>query len=190
MPYTIVQGDVEASGLARIDVEPDQEESARPVAANDVALLGADKTAIVEPLANDVDPMGGVLAVTDVRADAKSGIKAGIVGNKRVYITTQTLSSAPVSLDYTVANAQGIATGTIVVQPPALTSADSVPKASDITVPVHTGGIVSVDVLDHVSYTGASALALGQTSRLMRASSAGSPSPRRTPYGTKLQYVG
>ena len=160
VPYTIVQGDVEASGLARIDVEPDQEESARPVAANDVALLGADKTAIVEPLANDVDPMGGVLAVTDVRADAKSGIKAGIVGNKRVYITAQTLPSAPVSLDYTVANAQGIATGTIVVQPPALTSADSVPKASDITVPVRTGGIVSVDVLDHVSYTGASALAL------------------------------
>ena len=80
-------------GLERIDVEPDQEESARPVAANDVALLGADKTAIVEPLANDVDPMGGVLAVTDVRADAKSGIKAGIVGNKRVYITAQTLPS-------------------------------------------------------------------------------------------------
>ena len=130
--------------------------------------------------------MGGVLAVTDVRADAKSGIKAGIVGNKRVYITAQTLPSAPVSLDYTVANAQGIATGTIVVQPPALTSADSVPKASDITVPVRTGGIVSVDVLDHVSYTGASASRWTETSRLIRASSAGSPSPRRTPYGTKL----
>ncbi len=79
-----------------------------------------------------------------------------------------------------MANAQGIATGTIVVQPPALTSADSVPKASDITVPVRTGGIVSVDVLDHVSYTGASASRWTETSRLMRASSAGSPSPRRT----------
>ena len=37
--------------------------------------FGADNTAIVEPLTNDVDPMGGVLSVTTVSAPADSGIK-------------------------------------------------------------------------------------------------------------------
>lgn len=41
----------------RIEVQAVTGDSAKPIAANDVALLGADNTAIVEPLSNDVDPM-------------------------------------------------------------------------------------------------------------------------------------
>lgn len=87
VPYTITQGSIPATGLARVEVQPATGEAAKPVAANDVALLGADNTAIVEPLTNDVDPMGGVLSVTTVSAPADSGIKIGLVSHKRVYIT-------------------------------------------------------------------------------------------------------
>lgn len=38
-------------------------DSAKPVAANDVALLGRTTPPSWEPLANDIDPMG-VLSVT------------------------------------------------------------------------------------------------------------------------------
>lgn len=153
VPYTITQGSIPATGLARVEVQPATGEAAKPVAANDVALLGADNTAIVEPLTNDVDPMGGVLSVTTVSAPADSGIKVGLVSHKRVYITARQVPTKPVALTYTVANASGTAKGTIVLQPPALTTSNSVPKASNINAQVRTGGIVSVDVLDHVAYS-------------------------------------
>lgn len=153
VPYTITQGSVPTAGLVRVDVQAVTGDAAKPVAANDVALLGADNTAIVEPLTNDVDPLGGVLSVTSVAADSQSGIKTGIVGNKRVYITARRVPTRPVQLTYTVANAAGSSTGVITLQPPALTSSNSVPKAGNITAQVRTGGIVSVDVLDHVTYS-------------------------------------
>ncbi|PJM78696.1 Ig-like domain-containing protein [Bifidobacterium scaligerum] len=151
--YTITQGSLPATGLARVEVQAVTGEAAKPVAANDVALLGADNTAIVEPLTNDVDPMGGVLSVTSVNADASSGIKVGLVSHKRVYITARQVPSKPVSITYTVANAKGSAKGTIILQPPALTAANSVPKADNVNTQVRTNGIVSVDVLDHVTYS-------------------------------------
>ncbi|MBW3081424.1 Ig-like domain-containing protein [Bifidobacterium saguinibicoloris] len=153
VPYTVTQGSIPATGLARVEVQPAAGESAKPVAANDVALLGADNTAIVEPLSNDIDPMGGVLSVTSVTADPASGIKTGLVSHKRVYLTARQVPTTPVEVSYTVANAAGTSTGTIVLQPPALATGNAAPKASNVNTQVRTGGIVSVDVLDHVSYS-------------------------------------
>lgn len=119
VPYTVTQGSIPATGLARLEVQPAAGKSAKPVAANDVALLGSNNTAIVEPLANDVDPMGGVLSVTSVDADPSLGIKTGLVSHKRVYLTARQVPTKPVEITYTVANAAGSSTGTIVLQPPA-----------------------------------------------------------------------
>ena len=160
VPYTVTQGSIPSTGLARLEVQPAAGKSAKPVAANDVALLGSNNTAIVEPLANDVDPMGGVLSVTSVTADAQSGIKTGVVSNKRVYITARQVPTEPVRISYTVANAAGSSTGVIVLQPPALTTSNSVPKAENITTQVRTEGIVSVDVLDHVTYSDGTTVSL------------------------------
>ena len=153
VPYTISQGSIPATGLVRVEVQPSTKESAKPIASNDVALLGSDNTAIVEPLNNDVDPMGGVLSITSVSAEASSGIKTGLVAHKRVYLTARQTPTKPVKVSYTVTNAVGAATGTITLQPPALSGANSVPKAGNVNTQVRTGGIVSVDVLDHVSYS-------------------------------------
>jgi large repetitive protein len=152
VPYTISQGSIEAQGLARLEVQPVAGESAKPVAANDVALLGADRTAIVEPLNNDTDPMGGVLSIISMNADPKLGIKTGLVAHKRVYITARQIPTKPVKLTYTVTNAAGSTRGTIVLQPPALTTSNTAPKATNVNTNVRTGGIVSVDVIDHVSH--------------------------------------
>lgn len=160
VPYTVVQGSIPATGLLRMEVQAVTGDAAKPVAANDVALLGADNTAIVEPLANDVDPLGGVLSVTSVAADSQNGIKTGLVSNKRVYITARRVPTEPVQITYTVANAAGSSTGVITLQPPALTSSNSVPKASNVTAQVRTGGIVSVDVLDHVTYSDGTTVSL------------------------------
>ena len=160
VPYTITQGSIPSTGLARVEVQAVAGDAAKPIAANDVALLGADNTASVEPLANDVDPMGGVLSVTSVTADAQSGIKTGVVSNKRVYITARQVPTEPVRISYTVAIAAGSSTGVIGLQPPALTTSNSVPKAENISTQVRSEVIVSVDVLDHVTYSDGTTVSL------------------------------
>lgn len=160
VPYTILQGSIPATGLARVDVHPVTKATAKPVAANDVALLGTDNTAIVEPLSNDIDPMGGVLSVTSVDVPSDSGIKAGLVDHKRVYVTAHQVPSKPIPIRYNVANAAGTATGTIVLHPPALAAESSTPTAGDINIQVRTGGIVSVDVLNHVTYSDSTTITL------------------------------
>lgn len=162
VPYTVTQGSIPSTGLARLEVQPAAGKSAKPVAANDVALLGSNNTAIVEPLANDVDPMGGVLSVTSVDADPSLGIKTGLVSHKRVYLTARQVPTKPVEITYTVANAAGSSTGTIVLQPPALTAGNSAPKASNVNTQVRTDGIVSVNVLDHVSHSDGTTVTLQQ----------------------------
>ncbi|MBW3091611.1 AAA family ATPase [Bifidobacterium sp. 82T10] len=150
VPYVVMQTDVPTTGLVRVDVAHVSGDEAMPVAANDVALLGSDATAIVEPLSNDVDPMGGVLSVTSVRADAASGIAAGLVDHHRVYLTARRMPTKPVTVSYTVANAAGSSTGTIVLHPPASAASGVAPTAPDLDVQVRTGGIASVDVLGRV----------------------------------------
>lgn len=149
--YTIEQGSIPAIGLVRVDVNPATAEHAEPVVVNDVTLLDSALTAIVEPLANDTDPLGGVLAITEVHTDEDSGVTAAVVGHRRVYLTARQAPTAPVSISYTAVNAAGTATGTIVAHPPAWSAASHAPKADDIAVRVRAGGIVTVDVLDHVT---------------------------------------
>ncbi|WEV72725.1 Ig-like domain-containing protein [Bifidobacterium sp. ESL0790] len=163
VPYTITQGSVEAQGLARVEVQPVTDQSAKPIAANDVALLGADRTAIVEPLTNDTDPMGGVLSVTSVNVDPKLGIKTGLVAHNRVYLTARQIPTKPVQLSYTVANEAGSTRGTIVLQPPALTTSSAAPKAANIDANVRTGGVVSIDAIDHVSHADGTTVKLQNT---------------------------
>lgn len=152
VPYTVMQGTMPATGLVRVEVQPAATEAAKPIASNDVAVLGSDNTAIVEPLSNDIDPMGGVLSITSVSAEASSGVAAGLVGHRRIYLTARRTPNKPIKVSYSVANAVGNATGTITAHPPALSNVGSPPKAGDIEARVRTGGIVSVDVLDHVSH--------------------------------------
>ncbi len=160
VPYTITQGSVPATGLARVEVRPVTGDAAKPIVADDVALLGSDGTAIVEPLGNDIDPMGGVLAVTDVSTEASTGITTGVVDGKRVYVTARQAPVRPVRVTYAVANAAGSSTGVIVLQPPTSSAVGSPPKAGDVTAQVRAGGVVSVDVLDHVVHADGTTVSL------------------------------
>lgn len=151
--YIITQGSISTTGLIRVKVQPAAGEAAKSVAANDIALPGADNTAIAELLANDVDPMDGVLPITTVNASANSGVKVGLVGHKRAYTTACQVLTKPVALAYTAASASGTAKSTIVLQPPTLAVSSSAPEAGNINAQMHAGGIVSVDVLGHVIYS-------------------------------------
>ncbi|NUP74842.1 MAG: cadherin-like domain-containing protein, partial [Sinomonas sp.] len=59
--YLVSNGSATAKGLARIDVEGPSTNSGAPIAVRDVGLLPAAGSVLVDPLANDTDPAGGVL---------------------------------------------------------------------------------------------------------------------------------
>lgn len=160
VPFTVTQGDHATQGLARLEVAQFKGGAAKPVAVNDVALLGADHTAIIDPLNNDLDPMGGVLSLTAVSADPAFGIKAGIVSHRRVYLTAHQIPTRPVSIPYTVANTAGDAQGTIILQPPPLDRGASAPKAGNISAQVRQGGLVTAKVMDHVTYSDGTTVSL------------------------------
>ena len=88
-------------------------------------------------------------------------------------------------IKYGVANAAGTSTGVIVLQPPALATSNSVPKADNITTQVRTDGIVSIDVLDHVTYADGTTVACKTACNTTRTRSKDSYSYQATPYDTK-----
>src|SRR5690606_7590218 len=66
------------TALARIDVREWPGEPQPPVAVSDVALLPAGGQVTVAPLANDIDPNGGVLVITGVTTSDASTLSVGV----------------------------------------------------------------------------------------------------------------
>ncbi len=77
-----------------------------------------------------------------------------------MYITARQVPTKPVRIFLHRGQRGRIVDGVIVLQPPALTTSNSVPKAENITAQVRTEGIVSVDVLDHVTYSDGTTVSL------------------------------
>lgn len=152
VPFTVTQGRQRSTGTIRFTVSPPTAERSAPIAANDAVVPDANGTAILEPLSNDIDPMGGVLSVTSVTAPAGSAITAATLAGGRISLTAKRQLSAPVAVAYTVANAVGSAKGTIIMHPNGTVAGSTLLRADDFTVPIRCGGTRTVDVLDHVQY--------------------------------------
>lgn len=158
IPYEVQQGKVTATGMIRCDAVTDIPTDSSPIAVDDTANLTSDNTTLIEPLANDIDPLGGVLAVTSVSVAGAPRLRAGIIDHRRISVTAQRTPTTAVTITYTVANAQASATGHIIIQPPHLAT----PIAGNITASVRTNGFVTIPVMDSVS-SGGSDVALAPT---------------------------
>lgn len=150
IPYEIRQGTVAATGMIRCDATTRTPTDSVPIAAADTTILSSDNTALVEPLTNDIDPLGGVLAVTSVKVEENLGLQVGVIDHKRISITAQKTPTTALIIAYTVSNAQASTTGNIVLQPPR----DTVPSARNIRANVRTNGVVTIPVLDSIPTSG------------------------------------
>lgn len=159
VPFIVEQGNVPATGMIRIEVKADTDLDAPPTPVNDVAMLTAQGTAIVEPLSNDIDPTGGVPTLVSTQAGTDAGLDIGIVAGERLHVTARRPLSGPARVAYVVANASGSAQGTVIVLPqPDLPLA--APKAANLQANVRTGGMVAVDVLSRASHADVASLTL------------------------------
>lgn len=139
------------TALARIDVREWPGEPQPPVAVSDVALLPAGGQVTVAPLANDIDPNGGVLVITGVTTSDASTLSVGVTEHRYVTIKSRVALTEPEVVTYEIDNGYARVTGEILVQPTEPSTQQRAPEVTPITVTVRTGGVVTIPVLDSAS---------------------------------------
>lgn len=144
--YQVTDGPTSVTGWVRIDVVEPAEVG--PVAADDIAILPAGGSVVVDVLANDTDPTGGVLVLQGVQVEESArSIAAEILDHGALRVSSPTGLTVPQTFTYTAANALGAATGTVTLVPlPAVSTADA-PVAQDDRGLVRVGDIVTIPVL-------------------------------------------
>ncbi len=147
--YLVSAGPNSVPGIVRVDVLPETTEELPPVAVRDVALLPAGGEVLVNVLANDTDPAGGILVVQSVTVDAGAGVAAAVLGHETVRITDLASIDAQVRVGYTISNGVESASGEIVVIPVPAPSRLRPPVANDDQAIVRVGDTVTIPVLDN-----------------------------------------
>ncbi|MEZ3161444.1 Ig-like domain-containing protein [Microbacterium sp. BWT-B31] len=146
--YLVSAGVPTAAGVVRVDVIGDEiDPDAAPIAVRDIALLPSGRETLVNVLANDTDPAGGILVVQSVQVDPGSGISVSVLGHETLRVSDQGALSEQVTIRYTISNGRSSAEGEVVVIPIPAPSKLLPPVANDDEVVVRAGDIVTIPVL-------------------------------------------
>lgn len=140
-----------ADGRIRVDVRAPARSPQDPVAMPDQVTLRGTAAALVDVLANDSDPAGGLLEVQSASADDPTQLDVGVVDGRwlRIAAPRGALAPDPQVVSYQISDGErsGV-TGQVVVdwrpEP-----ADDTPVTSDDDVTVRAGNCVAVSVLDN-----------------------------------------
>ncbi|WP_139977692.1 fibronectin type III domain-containing protein [Nocardioides litoris] len=140
-----------ADGRIRVDVKAPDNPPDAPVAMPDSLVLYGQAASLVDVVANDIDPTGGILVVQDVAADRPDDLDVAVVEGRWLRISARggELPPTPQLVRYSISNgARSGVKGQVSVawRPP---PADNTPVTEDDKVVVRAGGVVSVPVLDN-----------------------------------------
>ncbi|MFE6229479.1 Ig-like domain-containing protein, partial [Streptomyces sp. NPDC057854] len=147
LTYQVTDGPNVTTGLVRVDVLPPSEAAGAPIVVTDTALLPAGGSTLVDVLANDTDPAGGVLVVQSVRVPADAGVSVAVLAHQMLRITELRRLDGPVTVTYTVSNGTESATGEVRVVPVPAPTRLQPPQAAADEVTVHAGDVVTIPVL-------------------------------------------
>ena len=145
--FTVTAAPLQSVGMARVDVLERPQVDPPPVAVLDLALLPDGGEVTIDPLANDVDFSGSVLAVQSVDVPAGSGLRVAVLDHRLLRVTATRTLTGSVAFGYTVSNGVAQALGQVVVQPVRVSATQQAPVVPDVEATVRTGGVVSIDVL-------------------------------------------
>ncbi|WP_240658729.1 Ig-like domain-containing protein [Microbacterium sp. CPCC 204701] len=147
--YLVAAGTGGVPGLVRVDVLSEGETNLPPVAVRDVALLPAGGDVLVNVLANDSDPSGGILVVQSVTVEPNSGIAVAVLNHETLRISDQAALSQQVRISYRISNGAQSAEGDVIVIPIPAPSQLRPPVANDDQVVVRAGDVVTIPVLEN-----------------------------------------
>ena len=145
--YLVTDGPRSAVGIVRIDVLVAGDSARPPVTVRDLALLPAGRDVLVDVLANDDDPAGGILVVQNARVAPGSGISVEVLEHRILRITDVSGLSGNVTLTYTVSNGTQSAIGEVLVQSVPLPEQIRPPVTVDDGATVRVGDVVTIPVL-------------------------------------------
>lgn len=140
-----------ASGRIRVDVRAAEKPPQAPVAMPDSVTLFGQAATLVDVLANDVDPTGGLLVVQGGEADETNQLDVAVVEGRWLRLSARQGSLAPKTqlVRYRISNGtrSGIQGEVVVTQRPA--PDDNSPVTEPDRVVVREGAGVSIPVLDN-----------------------------------------
>jgi hypothetical protein len=136
-----------AKGTIRVHVVPASGKPQPPVTTPDVAVLHGQQPALVDVLADDSDPQGWLMGVTDATS-ATPGVHVTVIDSEWLRISADDpLPGMTATVTYTVSDGKGSATGTVSVSAvPADPSADQI-TTTNATITVRAGDSAAVPVL-------------------------------------------
>ncbi|TKV27853.1 hypothetical protein FDK12_10190 [Arthrobacter sp. NamB2] len=152
LDYVVANGPASAPGLIRVDVVPDAGDAGLPVAVKDTSLLPAGGQAIVDVLANDADPGGGVLVVQSVDLPDGAPFTVAILDHNILRISDTQGLRERTTFTYSVSNGAATATGEVSVVPVPAPEKLQPPRAVEDEVTVRTGDVTTIDVLANDSH--------------------------------------
>lgn len=148
--YTVVAGAASATGVIRFDVAVPAD--VPPVVTPDVGYLIPGRTLVIDPLTNDRDPAGKVLAVQQLTQPAGSPLTATVSDLHLIQVSSaRKVPEGGVTLTYTASNAFGGTTGQIRVIPVQAPVTPQRPVATDFTITVRAGDAVTIPIAKYAS---------------------------------------
>ncbi|GAA4697903.1 Fibronectin type III domain-containing protein [Promicromonospora umidemergens] len=146
--YQITDGpNAPVMGLVRVDVTDPADEARSPVAVSDQVLLPTGGTALVDVLANDTDPTGGVLVVKGIDVPSDAPVSVSVLNHQILKVSEIKRLDEPVVLSYKVANGSGTVAGQLRVVPIPAPAQLRPPEAGPDEATVHAGDVVTIPVL-------------------------------------------
>ncbi|WP_369370940.1 Ig-like domain-containing protein [Promicromonospora sp. Populi] len=145
--YQLSDGPNATLGLVRVDVLTPPDEVGSPVAVSDQVLLPTGGSALVDVVANDTDPAGGVLVVQGVDVPSDAPVKIAVLNHQILKVSEVKRLDAPVTVNYKVANEAGTVTGQVRVVPIPAPAQLRPPEAGPDLATVHVGDVVTIPVL-------------------------------------------
>ncbi|PKH43614.1 fibronectin type III domain-containing protein [Nocardioides alpinus] len=138
-------------GTIRVDVKPRPKRASDPIAMPDTLAVYGQAPGIVDVLANDLDPAGGLLVVQTADAERAGQVAVAIIDGRWLRISAIQPSMTPTTqtVSYTISNGAnaGVQGEVVVTQRPA--PADNTPITAADRVVVRAGAVVSAPVLDN-----------------------------------------
>ncbi|WP_066043311.1 Ig-like domain-containing protein [Herbiconiux solani] len=163
VPYLVSDGPKTAGGLVRVTVVERDNSDLAPIAVRDTAQLPAGRETLVNVLANDTDPNGGILAVQSVQVPADSGVTVEVLEHEIIRIADRPGLTQPITITYTVSNGVASARGEVFITPIPAPERLLPPVAVDDEVTVRAGDVVTIPVLANDYHPNGDTITLSDT---------------------------
>ncbi|WP_166791780.1 Ig-like domain-containing protein [Cryobacterium frigoriphilum] len=139
---------VTAVGQVRVQVTAADDAASTPITVPHTAFIRGQDSALVDVLAGDIDPGGGVLLVTGtMNVPVGSGLRVEVLDQRLIRVTLTKPLDGPVTFSYRVSNGLAAADGTVtVIELPALARKQA-PLARPDSISVRVGDAIDIPVL-------------------------------------------